>query len=51
MPARLFWLLAVLDFPVFSGWMGAALLDLALENAQDLLDDLADAQLVEIIGG
>lgn len=45
---RLFRLLAVLDFPVFSGWVGAALLDQPLTDAQDLLDDLADAQLVEI---
>lgn len=47
---RLFRLLAVLDCPVFSGWMGAALLDRSLDDAQDLLDDLADAQLVEITG-
>ncbi len=47
---RLFRLLAVLDCPIFSGWVGAALLDRPLEDAQDLLDDLADAQLVEITG-
>ncbi|GLW33563.1 AfsR/SARP family transcriptional regulator [Actinoplanes regularis] len=47
---RLFRLLAVLDCLVFSGWVGAALLDVPLEDAQDLLDDLADAQLVEITG-
>lgn len=44
---RLFRLLAMLDFRVFSGWVGAALLDVSITGAQDLLDDLADAQLVE----
>jgi DNA-binding SARP family transcriptional activator len=47
---RLFRMLAVLDCPVFSGWVGAALLDISVDDAQDLLDDLADAQLVEITG-
>ncbi|MEH1014227.1 BTAD domain-containing putative transcriptional regulator [Micromonospora sp. CPCC 206060] len=47
---RLFRLLAVLDFPHFSGWVGAALLDQPLTEAQDLLDDLADAQLIETVG-
>ncbi|GAB1639975.1 AfsR/SARP family transcriptional regulator [Krasilnikovia sp. MM14-A1259] len=47
---RLFRLLAALDFPVFSGWMCAALLDRSLRDAHDLLDELADAQLVEIAG-
>lgn len=47
---RLFRLLAVLDFPHFSGWVGAALMDVPLADAQDLLDDLVDAQLLEISG-
>jgi DNA-binding SARP family transcriptional activator/Tfp pilus assembly protein PilF len=47
---RLFRLLAVLDSPVFSGWICAALLNQPLSDAHDLLDDLADAQLVEIAG-
>lgn len=47
---RLFRLLAVLDFPHFSGWVGAALMDVPLADAQDLLDDLVDAQLLEIDG-
>jgi len=47
---RLFRLLAVMDWLVFSGWVSAALLDVPLDDAQDLLDDLADAQLVEITG-
>jgi DNA-binding SARP family transcriptional activator len=47
---RLFRLLAVLDSPVFSGWICAALLDQPIADAHDLLDGLADAQLVEITG-
>jgi hypothetical protein len=41
---RLFRRLALLDLPVFSGWMSAALLDLPLARAEDLLDDLVIAQ-------
>ncbi|WIM94429.1 BTAD domain-containing putative transcriptional regulator [Actinoplanes oblitus] len=47
---RLFRLLAVVDIPVFSAWVCAALLDQRLTDAYDLLDDLVDAQLVEIDG-
>ena len=47
---RLFRRLALLDLPVFSGWMSAALLDLPLAHAEDLLDDLVNAQLIEATG-
>ncbi|GAA3166325.1 BTAD domain-containing putative transcriptional regulator [Planomonospora alba] len=47
---RLFRRLAILDTHVFSAWTGAALLDCPFTEAQDLLDDLADAQLVETAG-
>ena len=47
---RLFRRLALLDLPVFSGWMSAALLDLPLARAEDLLDDLVIAQLVQAAG-
>ena len=47
---RLFRRLALLDLPVFSGWMSAALLDLPLAQAEDLLDDLVIAQLVQAAG-
>ncbi|NLU78455.1 tetratricopeptide repeat protein [Micromonospora sp. HNM0581] len=47
---RLFRRLALLDFPAFGGWVSAALLDQPLVDAQDLLDELVDAQLVEITG-
>lgn len=46
----LFRRLAILDTPVFSAWTAAALLDRPLAEAQDLLDELADAQLVEVAG-
>ena len=47
---RLVRLLALLEQPVFSGWMSAALLDMPPADAEDLLDDLVNAQLVEISG-
>jgi DNA-binding SARP family transcriptional activator/Tfp pilus assembly protein PilF len=47
---RLFRRLALLEQPVFSGWVSAALLDLPPADAEDLLDDLVNAQLVEIAG-
>lgn len=47
---RLFRRLAVLDLPVFSGWLSATLLDQPLGRAEDLLDDLVSAQLIEITG-
>jgi DNA-binding SARP family transcriptional activator/Tfp pilus assembly protein PilF len=47
---RLFRRLALLELPVFSGWVSAPLLDLPLPDAQDLLDDLVSAQLVEPAG-
>jgi DNA-binding SARP family transcriptional activator/Tfp pilus assembly protein PilF len=47
---RLLRRLALLEQPAFSGWMSAALLDLPLTGAEDLLDELVTAQLVEITG-
>ena len=47
---QLFRRLALLDLPVFSGWLSAALLDLPLAQAEDLLDDLVNAQLIETWG-
>jgi tetratricopeptide (TPR) repeat protein len=46
---RLFRRLAILDFPSFSAWVSAAILDRPLPEAQDVLDDLTDAQLVETV--
>ncbi|GAA1613350.1 AfsR/SARP family transcriptional regulator [Actinoplanes couchii] len=48
---RLFRLLGILDAPDFAGWAAAALLDRPVEQARDLLDELADARLVEAVGG
>jgi DNA-binding SARP family transcriptional activator/Flp pilus assembly protein TadD len=47
---QLFRRLALLDLPVFSGWMSAALLDLPVSQAEDLLDELVNAQLIETTG-
>jgi DNA-binding SARP family transcriptional activator len=47
---RLFRRLTILDSQIFSAWVSAALLDHPLDTAQDLLDDLADAQLIETTG-
>ncbi|MFC6082404.1 AfsR/SARP family transcriptional regulator [Sphaerisporangium aureirubrum] len=43
---RLFRLLAILDTSVFSAWLAGALLGGSHTDAQDLLDELADAQLI-----
>jgi DNA-binding SARP family transcriptional activator len=48
---RLFRRLALLDVPLISGWLSAALLDQALPEAEDLLDDLVSAQLIDAIDG
>jgi len=47
---RLFRLLAAVDFPTFSGWMAVALLNKPPHEAQELLDSLAEAQLLETTG-
>jgi len=47
---RLLRRLALLDAPLFSGWVGAALLDQPPAEAADLLDELVSAQLVETAG-
>jgi DNA-binding SARP family transcriptional activator/tetratricopeptide (TPR) repeat protein len=44
---RLLRRLALLDQPVFSGWLGAALLDQPVEQAENLLDELVSSQLIE----
>jgi DNA-binding SARP family transcriptional activator len=47
---RLLRRLALLDAPVFSAWVGAALLDQPPSEAADLLDELVAAQLVQTAG-
>jgi len=45
---RLLRRLAILDAPLISGWAAAALLDEPFSSAQDLLDELVGAHLIEI---
>jgi DNA-binding SARP family transcriptional activator len=47
---RLLRRLALLEMPVFSGWLSAALLDQPLAPAEDVLDELVNAQLAETTG-
>ena len=47
---RLFRLLALLDVTFFPGWVSSILLDKPLTQAEDLLDDLVNARLVELTG-
>jgi DNA-binding SARP family transcriptional activator/tetratricopeptide (TPR) repeat protein len=47
---RLFRLLGLLVAPSFPAWVAAALLDLGLAEAEELLERLVDAQLVEAAG-
>lgn len=46
---RLYRLLGLLDFPAFSGWTAAALLGLPVSEANEQLDVLADAHLLDIV--
>ncbi|SPE64228.1 Regulatory protein AfsR [Streptomyces netropsis] len=45
--ARMFRLLAMVDAPDFAAWAGAALLDIDPLDAEDLIEQLVDAQLLE----
>ncbi|MFD7257567.1 BTAD domain-containing putative transcriptional regulator [Streptomyces sp. NPDC059874] len=45
--ARMFRLLGSLNVPEFSGWAGAALLGIDQVDAEDLIEQLVDAQLLE----
>ena len=47
---RAFRLLGLLDLPDFPGWVVAALLDLDVPAAEDVVDSLADVHLLEISG-
>jgi methionine synthase II (cobalamin-independent) len=48
--ARALRLLALLDTPSFGAWVAAPLLGLGLDEAQDLVDTLADARLIDVSG-
>ena len=45
---RLLRRLAILDAPLISAWVAAALLDEPFSSAQDLLDELVSAHLIEV---
>ncbi|MDF5752863.1 BTAD domain-containing putative transcriptional regulator [Spongiactinospora sp. TRM90649] len=47
---RAFRLLGLLDCPDFAAWVAAALLDRTLEEGEDLIDELVDAQLLGVFG-
>jgi DNA-binding SARP family transcriptional activator/tetratricopeptide (TPR) repeat protein len=47
---RLFSRLALVDAPDFAAWTGAALLDVPQRIAEDLVDRLLDAQLLQVAG-
>ncbi|MEU2084751.1 BTAD domain-containing putative transcriptional regulator [Streptomyces albus] len=47
--ARLLRRLGLLDVPDFTAWAGAALLDVAVADAERLIEDLVDAQFLEVV--
>ncbi|MFI6849613.1 tetratricopeptide repeat protein [Kitasatospora sp. NBC_00085] len=47
--ARMYRLLGLLNLPDFSAWVGAALLDVDPLDAEDLIEQLVDAQLLEVV--
>ncbi|MFI9582703.1 BTAD domain-containing putative transcriptional regulator [Streptomyces sp. NPDC052236] len=48
--ARLYRRLGLLDVPDFTSWVGAALLDMDVLDAELLVEDLVDAQFLEVVG-
>jgi DNA-binding SARP family transcriptional activator len=48
--ARMYRLLGLLKVPDFTTWVGAALLDIGLDDAENLLEHLVDAQLLDVVG-
>ncbi|MFD5029499.1 BTAD domain-containing putative transcriptional regulator [Streptomyces sp. NPDC058405] len=48
--ARLYRRLGLLDVPDFSAWIGAALLDTDLLDAERLIEQLVDAQFLDVVG-
>jgi DNA-binding SARP family transcriptional activator/tetratricopeptide (TPR) repeat protein len=47
---RAFHLLCVLDLPDFGWWVAAPLLDVPLEQAEDVVEQLVDLRLLEVAG-
>jgi DNA-binding SARP family transcriptional activator/tetratricopeptide (TPR) repeat protein len=48
---RLFRLLALISAPDFPGWTAAALLDIDVVDAEELLEQLVDAQMLDTVRG
>ncbi|AGS71550.1 AfsR/SARP family transcriptional regulator [Streptomyces collinus] len=48
--ARLYRRLGLLDAPDFAAWVGGALLDVDVLDAERLMEDLVDAQFLEVVG-
>lgn len=48
--ARMYTMLGMLDVPDFAAWVGAALLGISLEKAEELVEQLVDMQLLEVAG-
>jgi DNA-binding SARP family transcriptional activator/tetratricopeptide (TPR) repeat protein len=48
--AMLYRRLGILDVPDLPPWVGAALLDIDLAEAENLMEHLVDAQLLEVVG-
>ncbi|MFH8769231.1 MULTISPECIES: BTAD domain-containing putative transcriptional regulator [unclassified Streptomyces] len=48
--ARLYRRLGLLDVPDFAAWVGGALLDVDVLDAERLMEDLVDAQFLEVVG-
>ncbi|MGA5817962.1 BTAD domain-containing putative transcriptional regulator [Kitasatospora sp. NPDC094028] len=49
--ARMYRLLGLLNVPDFAAWAGAALLDIGVLEAEDLIEELVDAQLLDVLPG
>jgi DNA-binding SARP family transcriptional activator len=47
---RAFRLLGLLDAPDFAGWAAAALMDVGVPEAEELIEELIDARLLEVAG-
>lgn len=48
--ARMYTMLGMLDVPDFAAWVGAALLGIPIEQAEELIEQLVDMQLLEVSG-
>jgi tetratricopeptide (TPR) repeat protein len=47
---RAFHLLTVLDLPDFGAWLAAPLLDIGLDDAEEVVEQLVDLRLLDVVG-